>query len=349
VIKDVLIIGQGLAGTILAFELIKRGLSVHLIDDQHASASSMVDIATINPVTGRRYAKSWNIDTLIPYATETYKNIEQKLGKQYLSGGQILQVLPDSRVEEIWMLRAADPEFSEYLDDKTFDLQVAGLPLLRCAEIKQARHLLVSDFLKDCARWFLENAMITHDAFEHGSMEFGPDQIKYKGSIFKHIIFCTGYGVTKNPLFKWLEVIPMKGEYLICRIPGLELNQHLKSGISIIPMPEQETYWCGSTYDRYNENPSPTMRGQKSILRHLEQLIKGPINILHHGAGIRATTRDRRPYIGSHPEYGNVHIVTGLGTKGASLTPYGSTFLADLLTEGKTIPAEIDALRYFER
>ena len=347
--KDLLIIGQGLAGTILAFEAIKRGLSVHLVDDRHTSASSMVDIATINPVTGRRYAKSWNIDALLPYVTETYRFIEETLGKQYITDGHILQVLPDSRVEEVWMLRAADPEFSEYLDDNTFDFQVPGLPLLRCAEIRHVHHLLVSAFLSDCTRWFLENAMISHEAFEHGSLEIDPDQIKYKDSTFKHVVFCTGYAIAKNPLFKWLEAIPMKGEYLMCRIPGLELDQHLKSGISIIPMPERGMYWCGSTYDRYNENSSPTTNGQKSILRHLQQLVQVPINIVHHGAAIRATTRDRRPYVGSHPEHKCVHVIAGLGTKGASLSAYCAHMFADLLTGGKTIPSEIDALRYFER
>ncbi|MFT5168556.1 MAG: glycine oxidase, partial [Saprospiraceae bacterium] len=56
---DYLIIGQGLAGSLLAYQLLERGKTVQIIDNHHNGASSSIAAGIINPITGRRFAKSW--------------------------------------------------------------------------------------------------------------------------------------------------------------------------------------------------------------------------------------------------------------------------------------------------
>ena len=73
---DYLIIGQGLAGSLLSWELIKQGCSIHLIDNQQENASQ-VAAGVINPVTGMRLVKSNDIDTLLPCARQTYQELSQ--------------------------------------------------------------------------------------------------------------------------------------------------------------------------------------------------------------------------------------------------------------------------------
>jgi len=51
---DYLIIGQGLAGSILAHTLITQGCRVMVIDQHHKGASSKVAAGIINPITGPR-------------------------------------------------------------------------------------------------------------------------------------------------------------------------------------------------------------------------------------------------------------------------------------------------------
>lgn len=344
--KDILIVGQGLAGTTLAFELIERGCSVKIVDDTHATASSLVGIAVINPVTGRRYAKSWNIDELLPHAIEFYSGIRKQLNNQYLSAATVYQTLSDSRIEEIWMLRAEDPDFHNYLDKEIFTFSMPGFQTLRCAQIKNAFHLQISDLIHDSAKWFTEQGILLSELFESEELHISSDIIQYKQHTYNHIVFCEGHRIIQNPLFSWLEILPMKGEFLICRIPGPGLTQHLKTGISIIPLPEPELYWCGATYDRYNQNPAPTETARNDIMKQIEAIVSAPFTIESHGVGIRATTRDRRPYIGTHPDYDRVHLVAGLGTKGASLAPYCATLLADALVNQEEIPSEVDILRH---
>ncbi|HBA65740.1 MAG TPA: FAD-dependent oxidoreductase, partial [Methylococcaceae bacterium] len=54
---DFLIVGQGLAGSLLAFELIQRNAQVMVVDDGRENASE-VAAGLINPVTGIRLVKS---------------------------------------------------------------------------------------------------------------------------------------------------------------------------------------------------------------------------------------------------------------------------------------------------
>jgi len=53
-----LIIGQGIAGTMVAQTLEKAGKSFLILEDDHAHSSSIVAAGTINPVTGRKYVKT---------------------------------------------------------------------------------------------------------------------------------------------------------------------------------------------------------------------------------------------------------------------------------------------------
>ena len=65
---DFLIVGQGICGTMLSWYLHKEGKTFLVIDEEKPNSSSRVAAGVINPVTGRRYAYSWMIEDLIPFA-----------------------------------------------------------------------------------------------------------------------------------------------------------------------------------------------------------------------------------------------------------------------------------------
>lgn len=56
---DYIIVGQGLAGSLIALNLLRRGKSVRVIDDGHKHAASKVAAGLINPITGRRHVLTW--------------------------------------------------------------------------------------------------------------------------------------------------------------------------------------------------------------------------------------------------------------------------------------------------
>ncbi|HNA42542.1 MAG TPA: FAD-binding protein, partial [Saprospiraceae bacterium] len=62
---DYLIIGQGIAGTTLSYNILQRGKTCHVASDDNSISSSYISAGVINPVTGRRIVKSWMIDELM--------------------------------------------------------------------------------------------------------------------------------------------------------------------------------------------------------------------------------------------------------------------------------------------
>ncbi|MFZ9412615.1 MAG: FAD-dependent oxidoreductase, partial [Opitutales bacterium] len=65
-----MIVGQGLAGSLLAQELRRRGRKVHVVDDGWKSASSQVAAGLMTPLTGRRFTLTKDYPELFAAAKE---------------------------------------------------------------------------------------------------------------------------------------------------------------------------------------------------------------------------------------------------------------------------------------
>ena len=81
---DFIIVGQGLAGSLLASELLEAGKTIQIFDADHKGAASAIAAGIINPITGRRLVKSWMIDQLLPTALAIYRKQEKLLKKNFL-------------------------------------------------------------------------------------------------------------------------------------------------------------------------------------------------------------------------------------------------------------------------
>ena len=68
---DYIIVGQGICGTFLSWNLLKKGKSVLVIDEANPYSSSKVANGVINPVTGRRIVTVWMADELFPFCKKS--------------------------------------------------------------------------------------------------------------------------------------------------------------------------------------------------------------------------------------------------------------------------------------
>ena len=73
---DYAIVGQGLAGTQLAWRLFQRGKRVVLIDRDEAVTASKAAAGLVNPITGQRINLSWRLHEFLPVALEFYRYVE---------------------------------------------------------------------------------------------------------------------------------------------------------------------------------------------------------------------------------------------------------------------------------
>ena len=164
--------------------------------------------------------------------------------------------------------------------------------------------------------------------------------------MFAHqLIFCEGYRAAQNPFWKHLPFLPSKGEVLTIRSQQLHLDHILNKTISILPIGEH-LFKVGSTYSWDELNDTPTEKEKANLLQQLGKIIKVPYEVIGHRAAIRPTVKDRRPFIGFHPEQLQVGIFNGLGTKGVLLAPYFANHFADHLLEKTELMKEVDVKRF---
>lgn len=77
---NVLIIGQGIAGSCLAWELKRRGADFTIADRPIAETASRVAAGLVNPLTGRAFRPGWRQEECLSAAEAFYPETERELG-----------------------------------------------------------------------------------------------------------------------------------------------------------------------------------------------------------------------------------------------------------------------------
>ena len=347
---DYLIVGQGIAGTLLAYFMLKSGLRICVIDKPHRAASSLKAAGIINPITGRRYAKSWLIETLIPFAKKTYKALEHDLGILIWNERNLLRALPTVQDENEWLRRSAFPDFAPWFA-KEADL--SGFekilnPVRAWGETVGSAQVnfpaLIAAF-RDKLRQ--ENAL-REEEFRFDRLKWRDEFPVYDGRKVKGVIFCEGARAVANPYFNYLPFVPTKGEYLEVKIPESNFPKMVKNGVTIVPMGEG-SYWVGATSRFEYDDDLPTARQKEWLLSKLRKALAIPFEVIKHDAAIRPTVFGTRPFLGRHPEHTGLYIFNGLGTKGASLAPFFARHFTAHLLDDAPLMKEVDIARFADK
>ena len=73
---DFIVVGQGLAGSAVALQLLKRNRKILVIDRLNPNSSSRVAAGLFNPVTGRNLVKTWMADELFSSLHAFYREAD---------------------------------------------------------------------------------------------------------------------------------------------------------------------------------------------------------------------------------------------------------------------------------
>jgi len=169
------------------------------------------------------------------------------------------------------------------------------------------------------------------EPFEYDKVSIEAKRVNYKGNQAKKLIFCEGHYVKNNPFFSDLPMEPVKGEVLYVRIPNFSPDSILKDKVYLVPI-GNEIFWVGSTYEWENLNNQPTEAKRTYIKQILDDLLDVPYEIIDHKAGVRPSTKERKPIVTIHPKHSELAAFNGLGTKGSSLAPYYADQLIQLIS-----------------
>lgn len=341
---DYLIVGQGLAGSLLAWELLQRGCQVLVVDDGRENASQIA-AGLINPITGMRLVKSTDVDVLLPAAKQLYARLEAFFQRQFYFEKPMLRLFRSSTEAEQAAQRLNDPAYQAYLGGlypPGYRLEGLNAPFGFIIQ-KQTGYLLTKPLLSSLKAFFIANNCYRLADFDYQELELKPRLSWQDITPTKQVIFCEGYRTKANPWFSWLPFQPVKGEILTLQSDGgLPPDKLLNYGHWLIPLTDKQ-FRTGATFDRDQLDCQATRAAKSELLAALEQ-ISPPLSqatVTAHQANIRPCTRDKQPFIGLHPRQPQLAIFNGFGAKGSLQIPWYSQGFADSLIHSTPPPSDI--------
>jgi glycine/D-amino acid oxidase-like deaminating enzyme len=342
---QVLIAGQGIAGTWLSYWLQQEGIDFLVIDSFNTAASSHKAAGIINPVTGRRIVTTWMIDELLPFAANAYAAIEQQLNIHCFHPTTILDFFATPQMRLAFEERIKQD--SSYLQLPNHSTAYDDLihPLFGNGAISPAYWVATNTLLTAWRQQLKKEQRLIETTLHTADLKISDTTVQYNGITAQQIIFCDGVAGVNNPWFKNLPYAPNKGEALLVSIPGLPRSAIYKRGINIVPF-GNDLFWVGASYNWDYADDAPTQIFYDKTVLQLKNFIKLPFTIEDHFAAIRPANLERRPFVGFHPAQKNIGLLNGLGTKGCSLAPYFGYQLAQHISKGSPILPEAAVSRF---
>ncbi|MCB9033253.1 MAG: FAD-dependent oxidoreductase [Chitinophagales bacterium] len=328
---DLLIIGQGLAGTMLSYYAEQNDITYHIIDEYNPNASSNIAIGIVNPITGRKLVKTWMIDDLLPFAFDTYQTIATKYQLDFVQQKDIYKIFSSSDDIELWHQRKVDVDYQNYMGDVVETVHQNIKTPFGAGIIQQSFWIDVAKLTAHFRKTLLAQQKLSQATFDENKAQWLANEscYVYNDIKYKYIINCQGYKAKMTNAFKDYPFSSAKGEYFTIYAPALQLNKIINKNIFIVPL-GNDLYNVGTTFVWNDLSESMTENGKTELLQKLHKLIQCEYTIVEEKAGIRPTTKDRRPFVGKHESIPNLYILNGFGTKGVSLAPY---FAKQLLEE----------------
>lgn len=333
---DVLIVGQGLAGSLLARRLADR-VTIAVVDPGRANASR-VAAGLMTPLTGRRF-------TLTPEYPALFARASESLGALgVFRPADVYRMFADPEQRAAGLRRAdcrscapfirritsGPGELDPVLDDPHGGALMAGawadLPGL----------------MDSTSAWL--GARLLRDQVVAGEVRDDPEGVRWKGLRARNVVWCDGWRASlPGGLFADLGWQPAKGEALDLRSDAPHQDRILnREGWALCL---GEGHWrtgANWAWDDLGETPTPAQRDK--LLRRFAGFFRRPVTaeVTRHLAGTRPCTRDNRPFLGRHPARSRHWLLNGLGPRGTVWAPSAVDWLAAALLDGAHIPAACD-------
>jgi len=315
------IVGQGLAGTLLAWELETAGVAFSIVDAGHARAASKVAAGIINPITGRRLVKSEGVETLLPVARACYQRIERELGETLWREMRVRRWFADEREREVFAEKRANGVLAPFAGEA----DEAGFWIEGAARVELGNLIGMSR-----ERWR-----------ERGVLREGRvEELGGEGALAV-TIDCRGAETKGAGEVAWRY---SKGECVEMRMSGLDPGVVWNRRHWLVATGDGVAK-AGATNEPGRRDYEMTEDARMKLERSVRAMGFEDFEIVGQTVGVRVYAPDKRPVMGwiSKERRG---IFGGLGAKGALYAPALARAWVEHLVAGVTIPAGWDVARF---
>lgn len=335
---DFLIVGQGLAGSILAFELIARGQRVLVIDNGHHGSASKVAAGIINPITGHRLNLTKGFVDYHHRATRFYAGLEREFDAKIIKDIDQVRLIKNPGQAEYFEKRLQQGGYKNFLEENS------SSNLFKSAEygtarIKQTSIVDTKALLKRMKAWLDTRSSYLHESIDYSQLRFSDNGVEYGAFRAGKVIFCEGYQAIYNP---WLKDLPFKlanGEILSVEFSAND-RAMLSWGNWLIA-DKEKTAKLGSNYAWQSTTLTPSEDVREKLLESLENQTGLKPTVIGHEVGVRPTTTDRHAFVGSITNREHAVCFNGFGSKGCLTIPAHADLLSDHLLNQSQLPEDL--------
>jgi D-amino-acid dehydrogenase len=367
-ICDVAVIGGGLVGASLAYELASRGTDVVLVDDHHPGRASDAGAGILSPETNWNPDQAWFSFGMA--AADHYRSLVDRLAEDgatdtgFTECGLLLLAVDPG--EDEWFATVAELSFRRspgILREVTGDEARELFPPL--GDIRRGLHNPVAARVDGR----LMTAALLQGARHHGLRRLESTATGLRIEHSRVVGVESGAGVVScgavaiaggawSPTFgrqlgATIPVTPVKGQIVHMQLPAADDGRMVDSARWPIVEPVLNHYlvaWpggrvaCGGTYENdAGFDTRPTVAGLEQLLRAGLAIAPGlaDATVVDVRVGLRPVSADSLPVLGVVPGWDNVHLVTGHGMDGLLLGPLSAAVVARGVM-GEPVGEEID-------
>lgn len=342
---DYLVVGCGLAGINFCHLLETHGKSF-LVFDNASQHSSTVAGGLYNPVVLKRFTSVWKSDEQLKLLSSVYPILEKKLNRKLDFALSVRRVFHSTEEQNNWFVASDKRELAPYLSTELIKNHNDKIHApFGFGKVLHTGRIDTQALVTSYKSHLIALNRLVEEGFNYEELIIKEAYSVYQNIKARHVVFAEGFGLKNNPFFKDLPLTGTKGELLTIQAPELKIDFVLKSNVFLIPF-GNDHYRVGATYEWEDKSNKPTENAKTELLSKLDTVISCPYEVMEQHAGIRPTVIDRRPLVGSHSHYKNLHVLNGLGTRGVMIAPFVAKALFAYLEEGKALDKEIDIRRF---
>jgi glycine oxidase len=336
---DVLILGRGIAGAVLAETLLQRGLRVHVFDHKRPGNASMAAAGVVNPVVLKRDVPSWRAEELLPVAGAFYTAMERHLDAPFWHPIELVKLFASAGDAAQWARAQEHPVTGTFIDRRSqpgVDVAPVHAPHGH-GTVHRAAWLDVPAMLEAQRKDLLARQLLSETPIEEADIVNGTGGVRIGDRSAPLLVRCTG------PFARMHGLVPVKGEGLTLRLPGLPRDRMLHRGVFALPVGD-DLHRVGATFTWNEVWDGPTEAARDWLLEKLRKLTPVAPDVVGQWTGVRPTSADRRPILGRIAAH--EAVLNGLGSRGVLLAPWCAAHLADHLFAGQSLHPEVDVSRF---
>ena len=343
---DYIIVGQGIAGTVLAFQLRLIGKEVFVIDKHRDDTSSKIAPGTYNPMVLKRFTPFWKVEDQLTPLYDFIDTFETSFNTSIHVTLKLWRKFASIQEQNLWLEKSEHDRLIPFMNPSFISNPHQDVNAdFGFGEVKKSGWV---DFLKLISifkKRLVSEGCFLDEEFDFNSIIIKQRSVTYKSISAQKIIFCEGHRLTNNPFFNYLPLMRTKGELITVKLDGLNVGELIKSNITLLPL-GNDVYKVGATFNWDDKDEVCSVKAREELLAKLKELVNINPIVINHYAGLRPTVKDRRALLGAHPNHENLVLFNGLGTRGLLMGPYLAIQLIEFMEKGVPLDPEVDIKRY---